>query len=79
MQRQVTPDPVAISSEIVGQVAEREGVKATDLDPLFYSVDTDALDRLLEHENGEGPVHIEFTYCGYDIHVSSDGTVRVRS
>ena len=68
------------STKVVEKVAEQEGVGPCDLDSLYDVVNPDALDALFAptsnatvHSGG----HVEFTYCGYDITVKSDGHVLV--
>jgi hypothetical protein len=51
----------------VDLVADAAGVDAVDLDPLYSSVDPDALDSLL----GPG-VHVAFRYAGFEVTVHGD-------
>lgn len=61
---------------ILERVAAREGVDPLDLDePLYGSVDPDALESLLASGSG---VTVRFTYAGYDVTVSGDGRIEVR-
>lgn len=64
-------------SDIVREVADREGVDFTELPPLYDRVDPDALETLAGSlgQNDEG--EIEFAYCGYDVLVDGDGHVIV--
>lgn len=64
------------STRVVRLVAEREDVDTVRLDPpLNDVVDPDALDTLFT--DAEAPCCVCFEYCGYTVHVASDGTVEV--
>lgn len=71
----------AVGTEIVEEVAAREGVDPLDLDAQLYDViDADALNSLTE--GGEGgpvrdPIRISFTYLDYAITVHEGGNVTV--
>jgi len=67
------------STEVVERVAAREGVDSTDLGvPLFEVVDPEALDSVVESVAESGTdARVEFTYYGYDVTVTPDGSVRV--
>lgn len=69
------------SETVIDEVAAREGVDPLDLErPLFESIDPEALDSLVEsavERPGRSPVEIEFSYAGYDVTVTSDGSVDV--
>lgn len=67
------------SGSIVETIAAREGVDPVDLEvPLYDAVDPDALDRLVERaSDGRASLQVEFSYCGYDVSVTSDGAVHV--
>lgn len=70
------------SGAVVSAVAAAAGVDETELPPLFHTIDPDALDSLFDSGHGgaldaqpEGVV--SFRYYGFDVQVSSDGTVDV--
>ena len=66
------------SEAVIEAVSEREGVAPAELDrPLYYVIDPEALDRLVECGSRESSVRIDFTYYGYDVTVSSTGDVTV--
>ncbi|MCU4925089.1 hypothetical protein OB905_03685 [Halobacteria archaeon AArc-dxtr1] len=75
-----------LSFEVIAAVAEKEGIDPMEIEPpeydaLYDVVNPEALDALFApREDGtpRGSGQIEFTYCGYDIVVSSDGTVDIR-
>lgn len=72
------------SRAVIEAVAAAEGVDPTDIEPpqyepLYTVIDPEALDELFwphgSTQRGTGVVH--FTYEGYDVTVSSDGSVSV--
>lgn len=75
----------SLSFEIIEAVAEREGVDATEIEPpeyeaLYDVLNPEALDSLFApREDGtpRNPGRVEFTFCGYDIVVTSDGEITV--
>ena len=79
-------EDTSLSFEVIRAVAEREGVDPIDIEPpeyepLYDVLNPEALDALFApRESGEprGAGRIEFTYCGYDIVVDSDGTVELQ-
>lgn len=50
------------------------------LEPLYRTVDPDALDALVDSTSSDQypPIRIEFTYCGYSVTADSTGLVAVR-
>ena len=59
---------------IVEQIADQEGVPASQIQPpLYETIDTEALESLLSDIDGSS-VEVQFEYSGYRIHASSDGT-----
>lgn len=64
--------PVAV----VEEVASHEGEAPTDLPSLYDSIDTDALNSIVESMADEAG-SIQFPYAGYVVTVDSDGLVSV--
>jgi len=65
-----------LSVAVVNHVAALEGCDATELAyPLYESIDPDALDALFR-AGSDG--YLEFSYHGYEIRVTSDGSIDVR-
>lgn len=66
---------------VVETVAIAANVGPTTLDPLYESVDPDALDALIRPD-GMGPkngdVTLAFEYAGQDVTIRSDGVLVVR-
>lgn len=69
-------DDITLGVLIVMAVASCAGVTPTKLSPLQHSVDVDALESLVR--SIETTSEIAFTYEGYEIAITGDGTVRVR-
>jgi uncharacterized ParB-like nuclease family protein len=68
-----------ITESIVDAVAEAEDLDPIDIEPpLATVVDADALNTLVDSMDG-GPDasvgRITFSYCGYDVTVTTDGIV----
>lgn len=59
---------------VLQRVATERGVDPIELPPLAGVVDPDALDRLLRSSEAAS---ITFSYCGYDVTVTSDGRVSI--
>jgi len=69
-----------VSTRVVTAAAEAGDVSPTDLPPLYYVVDPEALDDLFRPESREPNSMrgcIEFTYAGCDVVVTADGRVSV--
>ncbi|WP_248518072.1 HalOD1 output domain-containing protein [Salinarchaeum laminariae] len=62
------------SLTIVTAIANAIGDDPTAMNPLYETVDTDALDRLLE---SDATLEIVFEYEGHAVEVGSDGVVTV--
>lgn len=75
----------SLSFEIIRAIAEREGVDTIDIEPpeyeaLYDVLNPEALDALFapRHDGTERTTgRVEFTFCGYDVVVTSDGDVVV--
>lgn len=69
-------DELAIT--IVKRVAEREGADPIDLDPLYESVDMDALESLVDSSSTDKmQVSVSFTYYDYTVCVDAESGVHV--
>lgn len=64
------------ASAIADAVAEREGVEATDLPPLYDAIGPDILEILHEADD-DSDQRVRFEYVGYTVTVSADGTIRL--
>ncbi|MFD1598570.1 HalOD1 output domain-containing protein [Halobellus rarus] len=63
-----------VSEQIVEKVARVTGTDALKLPPLYDSVDTDALNALVE---SPGYVEISFVYAGQEVCIENDGEISV--
>lgn len=70
------------TSETIGrileEVAAETDVEIVELPPIYEVIDPDALESLLDSERA-GSVRVEFSYYGYDVHVTSDGGLSIDS
>ncbi|MFD1512439.1 HalOD1 output domain-containing protein [Halomarina rubra] len=64
----------AASTAVVEAVASAEGVPPRTLDPLYDTIDPDALDALV---SDAGPVRIRFSYEGHTVTVHGDGRLEL--
>jgi len=73
------------SLAVIEAVARREGIDPTELEPpeyepLYEVLNPEALDAVFAPRDNGAPRstgRIEFSYCGYDVVVSSDGSVEL--
>lgn len=65
---------IPVSEQVVQTVADQSDSDALDLPPLFKTLDSDALDTLIQEMN-DG--RISFDYAGYTITVNSQGAIAV--
>jgi hypothetical protein len=70
------------SVAVIEAVADVAGCEQTELDPLYDSVDPDALDTIIEGDRQtvlDGMTTVTFTLAGYEVTVYADGEVAVRT
>ncbi|MDS0477867.1 HalOD1 output domain-containing protein [Natrinema sp. 1APR25-10V2] len=67
--------PASPSSTVVMGVAERERTSPLEIEPLYETIDPDALDRLFPND---GSVRITFEYSGYLVTVHGNGHIEIR-
>src|SRR6056297_2389096 len=74
-------DDEPLSVTVADAVATFTGVDVTDLEPLHYSINADALERLFEPRadglRADGSVTFEYSDCR--VTVTADGEIRVAS
>lgn len=83
-----TRDPVLVSNEtdvtpserVVDAVAAAEDVDPIELDPLYASIDPDALDAVVGSEDAfsQSSTVVSFDYGGYRVTVTGDGDIDLR-
>lgn len=73
-----------LSVTIVTAVAEQEGVDPTEIRPpeyesLYDVCNPEALERLFSYDDADDSANgrITFSFCGYDVTVTSAGTITV--
>lgn len=64
---------------VVAALSSASGIDGTELDPIYESVDPDALDELFGPRDRGAPPdgHVVFDHGSYRVRVESDGTVLV--
>lgn len=69
----------SLSVLITGAIADANGSKVTDLAPLRDAVDIDGVRAGIDavQDNPEGSARISFTFEGYCVTVTSDGTIEL--
>lgn len=78
MSEVLTPQTLSASEAVVGRIATYEGIDPAELSPLYDAIDPDALDAFIEGaDRRETSAEIQFSYHGYTVTVSSDGSVTV--
>lgn len=78
-----TNETESLSFKVITAVAEREEIDPMELEPpeyeaLYDVINPEALDSLFEpRQNGTGRAagQVTFSFCGYDVDVTSDGEV----
>jgi hypothetical protein len=74
------PDNKSISTVIAETIANHKGVDPANIEPLYTTIDPEALDALFAPRN-DGTARttgqITFTHTGFEITVNSDRTVTV--
>jgi len=63
-----------VSERVIEGVASATGTDEMELPPLYESVDTDALNELVE---SPGYVEISFVYAGQEVRIENDGEISV--
>ncbi|WP_254810539.1 HalOD1 output domain-containing protein [Natronosalvus amylolyticus] len=71
---------VSPSTAVIGVISAVSDKDPLDIDPLYSSIDPDAFDTLMSHQSiADGDVHVAFELAGYDVTVSSYGSVTVQT
>lgn len=75
-----TTEPEQLSMRVVEAVADAEGVDPVELDPLYTTVDPDAIEDVFRPQLTTGSVpdptaEIRFEYHGYEVRVTATGRV----
>ena len=69
----------SLSVSVATAVATVRGVPVTELEPLHYTIDTDALERLFEPRSDglRSGGRVTFEYAGCDVTVTASGQILV--
>lgn len=70
----------AISTAVVTALADAKSVDPVDLDPLYESLDPDALDAVFSRTENDDATRrgtVRFTTNGYEVEVTSTGRVHL--
>ena len=71
---------VAPSTAVIEAIAKESGRDPTELEPLYESIDPEALDQLIR-SNGANPhdhtLTVSFSFCGYAVVIQSGGLVKL--
>ncbi len=71
-------DPEEPAMTVINALAAVRNVPATELTPLYDSVDLESVGRLLDHAcEREVSTTVGFSAAGYGVRISSDGTIVV--
>lgn len=71
------PSTEPVSTTVITAIADTKDVDPTELPPLYYAIDPDALDQVFQSHVQSGPVQVQFTFAGCDVTVTSDSQVTV--
>lgn len=74
-------DSVAPSTAVIETVSIAANMDPSTIEPLYGSVDPDALDALIQSNGTSSPDNVttvSFTFVEYEVRVRSNGTVAVR-
>lgn len=70
----------SVSQTVVAEVARCTGATPESLDPLYHTIDPEALNDLFDGNGGTGtrsPERVSFTYAGCSVVVTGPGDVEV--
>lgn len=67
------------SVAVIGALAEVLDTGPTDIEPLYETVETDALDAIVHHTSATGDVQVSFVLEGRNVTVASDGSIDIEA
>lgn len=77
--RFVLKDTSSVSESIIEEIANHRGIEPTELEPLYHTLDPDALDTLISTlRDRDGNGKLVFSYSGYEVMVYSGTHVVIR-
>lgn len=66
-----------VSETVITAVAAATDADPLEMDPLYETIDPDALDRLCRPSDASPTLQLQFSMAGCEIEVRGDGTVTV--
>lgn len=66
-----------VSETVITAVATAIDADPLEMEPLYESIDPDALDRLCQPSNASSTLQLQFSVAGCEVAVRGDGTVTV--
>lgn len=67
----------SVGHRVINAVAEESNKSVSELEPLYYSIDPDALNSLFENASGQTVNQLRFTFSGHQVTVDGDGSVGI--
>lgn len=71
-------EDTTVSTSIVQAIATVTDTPATAVDPLYETIDPDALDQLLSSMRTDGRGHIQFIHQEVEVTVDASGVIELR-
>lgn len=79
MTQALDPDPHSISKRVIREIAAHKGVDETEIEPLYVSLDPEALDRLVSPPHRDPPaVAVSFEHANHHVFIDQTGNVTVQ-
>ena len=66
------------SAAVTEHISAMTGREQTDFEPLYETIDPEALDSLADSSGRSTPVRISFEYAGHSTTVRSDGELIIK-
>lgn len=67
------------SIAVIGALSQVLGTGPTDIEPLYESIETDALDEIVHPGAATDDVQVSFVLEGRQVAVTSDGTIEIEA
>lgn len=65
------------SHRVIEAVAEESNKSQSELEPLYYSIDPDALDSLFSNVSDKTVNQLTFTYSGYRVTINGEDSIDI--
>lgn len=73
------PETTSASIAVIGALSEVLGTGPTDIEPLYETIDTDALDEIVHPRAAIADVEVSFILEGHNVTVTIDGTIEIEA